>query len=420
MEVSTLVAQNSDSRHEFDKRSEILSDATDLDVLLAAILDDQSPPAPVPAPVKAWPRQASEARREPIVVAAPPVATVPDTNRDPLILPVDDAEGGADALTEFLSESQQQALKADANLGHWGGHNSLVRPAVRRRRLVTGSIIGLVAIGTVYFGADRSDYFGADRGDSVGSPSLAASVPIPVPAAAPVETPATPAPPAPRDDLAPAPQPPPPAQARVIVEPPPQSLRSSPIPSIGTSPVDPVPVAAGGGNAPTPVAFADVDTTGPTSPPVVPAAVAPAAVAENAAPVTTTATPVTTTAAPVTTTAAPVTTTAAPVTTTAAPPVPADAQTTPARLLTGGVPAYPTALRTARVGGLVEVRFTIDSAGRVINVRSVTGPPQLRSVAEAAVRRWRYEPAQRGNVAVESESSVNFNFDPSAPRRPEQ
>jgi len=407
MEVSTLAAQSSDSRHELDKRSEVLSDATDLDVLLAAILDDQSPPAPV----KAWPRQASETRREPIVVAPPPVATVPDTNRDPLILPVDDANGGADALTEFLSESEQQALKADANGGRFEGRNSLVRPAVRPIRLVIGSVIGLLAIGTVYFGADRSD--------SVGSQSLAATVPMPVPATAPVETPATSSPPAPRDDLAPA-LPPPPDQSRVIVKPPPQSLRSSPIPSVGASPVVPAPVSAGGGNAPTPVAVADVDTTGPTSPPVVPDAVAPAAVAENAAPVTTTAAPVTTTAAPVTTTAAPVTTTAAPVTTTAAPPVPADAQATPARLLTGGVPAYPTALRTARVGGLVEVRFTIDSAGRVINVRSVTGPPQLRSVAEAAVRRWRYEPAQRGNIAVESESSVNFNFDPFAPRRAEQ
>ena len=76
-------------------------------------------------------------------------------------------------------------------------------------------------------------------------------------------------------------------------------------------------------------------------------------------------------------------------------------------------------MRIAKVGGTVEVRFTIDSRGRVNNVRSVTGPPQLRSVAEAAVRRWRYEPAQLGNVAIDSETSVNFNFDPSA-RRPQQ
>jgi TonB family protein len=88
--------------------------------------------------------------------------------------------------------------------------------------------------------------------------------------------------------------------------------------------------------------------------------------------------------------------------------------------LTSSAPAYPTALRTARVGGNVEVRFTIDASGRVTNARSVTGPAQLRSVAEAAVRRWRYEPARLGNVAIETETSVNFNFDPWAQRRPEE
>ena len=84
------------------------------------------------------------------------------------------------------------------------------------------------------------------------------------------------------------------------------------------------------------------------------------------------------------------------------------------------MPQYPTVLRTARVGGNVEVRFTIDSSGRVTNVRSVTGPAQLRSVAEAAVRRWRYEPAHLGNVAIDTETSVSFNFDPWAQRRPEE
>jgi len=101
-------------------------------------------------------------------------------------------------------------------------------------------------------------------------------------------------------------------------------------------------------------------------------------------------------------------------------PVPATvARRTPPRLLTGGAPDYPAALRSARVGGIVEVRFTIDSKGQVINVQSVTGPPQLRPAAEAAVRRWRYEPARLGNVAVDTQTSVNFNFDPSTSRRPQ-
>jgi TonB family protein len=74
-------------------------------------------------------------------------------------------------------------------------------------------------------------------------------------------------------------------------------------------------------------------------------------------------------------------------------------------------------LRTARVGGTVEVRFTIDSSGRVLNVQSIAGPPQLRTIAEAAVKRWRYEPAHYGDVAVDTQTSVNFHFDPSTSRR---
>ncbi|MEO5740516.1 MAG: energy transducer TonB [Vicinamibacterales bacterium] len=91
-----------------------------------------------------------------------------------------------------------------------------------------------------------------------------------------------------------------------------------------------------------------------------------------------------------------------------------------ARLLTGPAPEYPVALRTARIGGTVQVRFTIDSSGRVINVQSLTGPAQLRAAAEAAVKRWRYEAARIDNLAVETETSVRFNFDPSTAHRPQE
>jgi TonB family protein len=93
---------------------------------------------------------------------------------------------------------------------------------------------------------------------------------------------------------------------------------------------------------------------------------------------------------------------------------------TPARLLAGGAPEYPAALRTARIGGSVDVRFTIDSTGRVINVQSVSGPLQLRAAAEAAVKRWRYEAARLDNVAIETQTSVRFNFEPAPDRRPQE
>jgi TonB family protein len=88
--------------------------------------------------------------------------------------------------------------------------------------------------------------------------------------------------------------------------------------------------------------------------------------------------------------------------------------TTPAQLLSGGTAEYPAALRASGIGGSVEVRFTVASNGEVLDVRATTGPPQLRSIAEAAVRRWRYQAARAGNRPVESEMSVSFYFDPSA------
>jgi periplasmic protein TonB len=89
---------------------------------------------------------------------------------------------------------------------------------------------------------------------------------------------------------------------------------------------------------------------------------------------------------------------------------------TSAQRLSGGAPEYPAALRRAGIGGSVEVGFTIASNGEVLDARSTTGPPQLRSIAEAAVRRWRYQAARVGTRPVESQTSVCFYFDPSANR----
>lgn len=104
----------------------------------------------------------------------------------------------------------------------------------------------------------------------------------------------------------------------------------------------------------------------------------------------------------------------------AAPVAPAEPRRTAARLVTGPAPEYPQALRTARIGGSVEVLITIDATGRVVNARSLTGHPQLRSAAEAAAKRWRYEAARLDNLAVETQTMVRFNFDPSTDRRPQE
>jgi protein TonB len=88
-----------------------------------------------------------------------------------------------------------------------------------------------------------------------------------------------------------------------------------------------------------------------------------------------------------------------------------------ARRLTGGMPEYSVALRQRRISGVVDVQIRIDISGRVVSAMAVSGPPPLRQAAEAAVLKWRYAPATRNGIPIESESKVSFSFDPSQSRR---
>lgn len=99
--------------------------------------------------------------------------------------------------------------------------------------------------------------------------------------------------------------------------------------------------------------------------------------------------------------------------------VPVNRPTLP-RLVTGGAPDYPRQLRSAKIGGTVEVTVRIDAAGRVTSAQSLSGPPLLRTVAEAAVMRWRYQPALLNGVPVQTETSVRFVFDPQTRPRKEE
>jgi protein TonB len=88
------------------------------------------------------------------------------------------------------------------------------------------------------------------------------------------------------------------------------------------------------------------------------------------------------------------------------------AQPTEPRLVRRTTPEYPIHLRRAKVGGKVTVTMTVDAQGRVVNVRSISGPNLLRPAAEAAAQRWRYEPATLNGTPLESSVNVTFTFDP--------
>ena len=419
--------QHSDATREFGaRRPEILSDSTDLDALLAAILGDER----TPVTADARPKQAEEPTSQAAVVSWEPAA-IPRTGST-LVAPPRDA-GGPDPtasrssvtdddagaawvgdLRDFVARVREQDVqaahgKAVAAEPAYLAATTSPSPAWRDRMpvptskqsvLVAGlSAAALITLGAISLRVDQADRVESPLPSTMAPPTVMPSAPIvePIsPASSAVTTVVEVTAPARKTTAAPRVTPPSPTRANVRTAAAPSEAPQRTLPAMAATAAE-APIAV-------PPIAAEID----------PVVVAPLiAVADTAPPTFVKPAP----APPATTIAkSPEAAATSPV-----PSVPAAvARRTPPRLLTGGTPDYPAALRTARVGGNVEVRFTIDSTGRVLNVQAVTGPPQLRPVAEAAVRRWRYAPAQLGNVAVETQTSVSFNFDPSTIRRPQE
>jgi TonB family protein len=70
-------------------------------------------------------------------------------------------------------------------------------------------------------------------------------------------------------------------------------------------------------------------------------------------------------------------------------------------------PGYPLTLREAHIGGMVRLEIVISPKGSVDQVNPLGGNPVLVEAASAAVRKWKYSPADS-----ESKTEVEFTFDP--------
>jgi TonB family protein len=73
-------------------------------------------------------------------------------------------------------------------------------------------------------------------------------------------------------------------------------------------------------------------------------------------------------------------------------------------------PKYPQTARAARITGVVTVYLVIDESGTVTMVKSSTGPQMLRSAAEDAARRWKFQPTMVEGQPVRVAGFINFNF----------
>jgi TonB family protein len=82
----------------------------------------------------------------------------------------------------------------------------------------------------------------------------------------------------------------------------------------------------------------------------------------------------------------------------------------PAELISRRDPVYPMIAKNSRISGSVEMHFKVSTEGRVFDAAVIKGPPLLAQAALQAVQEWRYKPARRNGVPIESEATTVFDF----------
>lgn len=68
-------------------------------------------------------------------------------------------------------------------------------------------------------------------------------------------------------------------------------------------------------------------------------------------------------------------------------------------------PNYPELARRMHVSGVVVVEAKVDTEGKVVDVKPVSGNQMLSNAAQEAVRKWRFEPGPKIDMV---EVEVNF------------
>ena len=71
-------------------------------------------------------------------------------------------------------------------------------------------------------------------------------------------------------------------------------------------------------------------------------------------------------------------------------------------------PVYPVEAKKAGIQGLVKLRVTINKDGSVMDIQTLSGPPQLVKAAVDAVQQWRYAPSEDVRVTI---VTINFTLD---------
>jgi periplasmic protein TonB len=91
-------------------------------------------------------------------------------------------------------------------------------------------------------------------------------------------------------------------------------------------------------------------------------------------------------------------------------PLPIGGDVKQARLLKSVPPIYPSTARAQHVSGAVKIDALIDANGNVSSVTVISGPGMLHQAALAAVKQWKYEPAQLNGKPTAVHLTVTVQF----------
>lgn len=75
------------------------------------------------------------------------------------------------------------------------------------------------------------------------------------------------------------------------------------------------------------------------------------------------------------------------------------------------LPTIPTLARSLQTKGSVNVAIVIDEQGKVISAKAIDGPVVLRQAAENAARQWKFRPATRNGIAIQTTQTIRFDFE---------
>ncbi len=75
-------------------------------------------------------------------------------------------------------------------------------------------------------------------------------------------------------------------------------------------------------------------------------------------------------------------------------------------------PEYPSAARTAQIGGTVTVNISVDADGKVIEVKNVTGNVLLQSATIEAAQKVKFTPTTCDGIAKPVNALLTYNFIP--------